>query len=225
MKPKKAHRRASTPAAARFALRTAIASASVVAEQDQATAKDVEDAVIVLQAAIRAYNVSVIPSSENPPSSGSDSSGGIVRSGNTNLKGLEVIIGGKAVELSPAFNQNTTEYRLETEAESVQLRVGAAHSGAKVLLGDEAVKPDQLIALTEGDNILRLVVQAENGATKVYQLNIHRKAKETEATKPDPKPAGLTDIGEHWAASAIEQAVQLEIVGGYPTRPSDRTVR
>ncbi|GAA0835786.1 hypothetical protein GCM10008915_22830 [Bifidobacterium pullorum subsp. gallinarum] len=210
------------PAAARSALRTAIASASVVAEQDQATAKDVEDAVIILQAAIRAYNVSVVPSSENPPSSGSDSSGGIVQSGNTNLKGLEVIIGGKAVELSPAFNQNTTEYRLETEAESVQLRVGAAHSGAKVLLGDEAVKPDQLIALTEGDNILRLVVQAENGATKVYQLNIHRKAKqETEATKPDPKPAGLTDIGEHWAASAIEQAVQLEIVGGYP----DQTFR
>lgn len=208
------------PAGARSALRDAIANASAIAQQDHATAKDVKDAMTALQAAIRAYNASVIPSSENPPSSGSgseSSGGGVPLSGNNQLKALEVIIGGVAAALTPAFNESTTEYRLETDAESVQLRVGAAHGKAAVLLEGEPLKNDQVIGLKEGDNVLKLVVRAENGATKTYQLTIHRKVKAvTEEPKPEPQSVLLTDIGGHWASSAIEQAVSLGIVGGYP---------
>ncbi|MGG3505613.1 S-layer homology domain-containing protein [Paenibacillus lautus] len=219
------------PVAARSALRAAIERASAIAQQDHATAKTVQDAIIALQAAIRTYNASVVPSTENPPSSGSESgsgsSGGYVLSGDNRLKELEVIIGDKAAELTPAFNENRTEYRLETEAESVQLRVHAAHSKATVLLGEEPLKKDQVIELKEGDNLLKLVIRAENGTTRTYQLTIHRKAKPgTEEPKPEPKPVMLTDIAGHWASSAIEEAVQLGIVGGYPdhTFKPDRQV-
>ncbi|MGV2787393.1 S-layer protein, partial [Clostridium perfringens] len=64
------------PVAARSALRAAIERASAIAQQDHATAKAVENAIIALQAAIRTYNASVVPSTENPPSSGSESGSG-----------------------------------------------------------------------------------------------------------------------------------------------------
>lgn len=216
------------PVAARSALLAAIERASAIAQQDHATAKTVQDAIIALQAAIRTYNASVVPSTENPPSSGSESgsgsSGGYVLSGDNRLKELEVIIGDKAAELTPAFNENRTEYRLETEAESVQLRVHAANSKATVLLGEEPLKKDQVIELKEGDNLLKLVIRAENGTTRTYQLTIHRKAKPgTEEPKPEPKPVMLTDIAGHWASSAIEEAVQLGIVGGIRIIPLNRT--
>ena len=71
------------------------------------------------------------------------------------------------------------------------------------------------------------MIRAENGTTRTYQLTIHRKAKPgTEEPKPEPKPVMLTDIAGHWASSAIEEAVQLGIVDGYPdhTFKPDRQV-
>ncbi|KOP67910.1 S-layer protein [Bacillus sp. FJAT-18019] len=214
------------PAAARSRLRAAIESARAVTEREDVTAMEVKEAISALQAAIRSYDAAVVPSPGNPalpenpspPISRPDSSPiGNVLSGDSRLKLIEVLIGGTAAVLTPAFNESTTEYRLDTEAESVQLRIEAAHGKATVLLGEQPVKKDQVIELKEGDNLLKLVVRAENGTTRTYQLNIHRKAKAAEEQpKPEPKPLVFTDTAGHWASSAIEQAVELGIVDGYP---------
>lgn len=213
------------PAAARARLLAVIESARGVAEQEDASAIEVNQAISNLQSAINSYNAAVVPTPGNPSlpdnpspsSSGSAPSGNTVPSGSSSLKQLQVMIGGTAAELTPPFNENITEYKLETEAESVQLRFEAAFGEVTVLLNDKPVEKDQVIELKEGDNLVKLVVRAKNGTTRTYQLNIHRKAKAAEEQpKPEPKPLVFTDTAGHWASSAIKQAVELGIVDGYP---------
>lgn len=213
------------PAAARSRLQDVIESARRVAEQEDATEMEVHQAISHLQSAISSYNAAVVSSPENPslpdnpspPSSGSASSGNTVPSGSSSLKQLQVMIGGIAAELTPPFHENITEYSLETEAESVQLRFEAAQGKVTVFQDDKPLEQDQVIELKEGDNLLELVVQAENGSTRTYQLNIHRQAKTAEEQpQPEPKPLVFTDTAGHWASSAIQQAGLLGMVDGYP---------
>ncbi|GAE05115.1 S-layer homology domain-containing protein [Paenibacillus sp. JCM 10914] len=206
------------PAVARTQFRSAIALAVSVANQADATADEVESAQLALEAAIRTYAASVMPYPVDPPSTNPPAMETDFRSGNAGLKSLEIVIDGVIAALTPAFSEQITSYRLATESSSIKLRFDVAHNGAKVMLGNEVLNPDREIALKEGDNVLELVIIAENGNKKSYTLTIHRKAKEdTEGQKPEPQPVPeLEDIKGHWATTAIEEALTLGIVNGYP---------
>lgn len=81
---------------------------------------------------------------------------------NNYLKSLSV----EGAELSPAFNKETLEYTVELEPETTNIKVNAAKEDGKASItgtGD--------IAVSEGDNNIKITVTAENGNERVYVIN------------------------------------------------------
>ncbi|MDD4795683.1 MAG: cohesin domain-containing protein [Bacilli bacterium] len=87
----------------------------------------------------------------------------IVYSSNNNLSSLEI----EGIEISPVFNKNTLEYKAVAKpgTEEIVINAKAADSKAKVVGAGKA-------EVAEGENVLPLVVKAENGATKTYTINL-----------------------------------------------------
>ena len=81
---------------------------------------------------------------------------------NNNLKSLSV----EGHELSPTFDKDTLEYSLELEngTESIEVKATKEDSTA-------SIKGTGVINLTEGDNLIEIVVTAQNGSTKTYKIN------------------------------------------------------
>ncbi|WP_088546942.1 S-layer homology domain-containing protein [Paenibacillus aquistagni] len=144
-------------------------------------------------------------------SGGSGSQGGYVLSSNADLEELHVWDEDKRLELSPSFAADTTSYTARTQAEQVRIAVKPARSAAKVLLNGKVITDSTMAHLEEGDNMLVLIVQAENGSKKEYTLNIHR-----EIPKPSEPTIHFTDIAGHWAKSDIKRAAAKGFVSGYP---------
>lgn len=130
---------------------------------------------------------------------------------NADLEELHVWDEDKRLELSPSFAADTTSYTARTQAEQVRIAVKPARSAAKVLLNGKVITDSTMAHLEEGDNMLVLIVQAENGSKKEYTLNIHR-----EIPKPSEPTIHFTDIAGHWAKSDIKRAAAKGFVSGYP---------
>jgi len=68
--------------------------------------------------------------------------------------------------ISPAFNKDTLEYSVELEPETTNIKVNATKEDSKASvsgIGD--------IAVSEGDNQIKVTVTAENGSQRVYTIN------------------------------------------------------
>lgn len=140
-------------------------------------------------------------------------------SDNAELKTLEIWAAGNSVPLTPTFIANTLSYTAETEAEQVELKAFPEHKSAKVTWQDQALVDGITIDLQVGENVLELIVQAEDGTKKIYTVTIQRAAV-CEAT--------FSDISGHWARSSIEEATAKCIVRGYPDgtfRPNNPVTR
>ncbi|WP_074048610.1 S-layer homology domain-containing protein [Paenibacillus ihumii] len=146
---------------------------------------------------------------------GSGSSGsGSYLSSNASLKKLEVWADGQRAALEPSFTANTLSYTVRTEAKHIEVKASAEHSAAKVIWRNQALGNGIKIDLQEGENVISLQVQAEDGTRKTYTLSIVREL--PPLAEPEMSVISFTDIAEHWAEGYIRNAAVKGIVTGYP---------
>lgn len=87
-------------------------------------------------------------------------------SSNNNLSSLSI----DGVTLNPEFNKDTTEYSVELEAETKNIKINAsAEDDSSSITGAGDVQ------VSDGMNKIEVVVTAENGSTKTYVINANVK--------------------------------------------------
>lgn len=114
-------------------------------------------------------------------------------SSNNQLKDLVIKDGDTKLALDPEFNEDTMDYVLEVDENTNSIDVGAqpADNNSKIIsgTGSHELKP--------GENIIKIVVEAEDGTQKTYTVVVTKKVKDTEENpggetpgneKPKPKP-------------------------------------
>ncbi len=84
-----------------------------------------------------------------------------VKANNNNLKSIEI----EGKELEPAFEKNITEYYLVVDLDVDELEVVATAEHVK-----STVEITGNTDLVEGENIITIIVTAENGDTKEYKI-------------------------------------------------------
>lgn len=97
-------------------------------------------------------------------------------SSDNNLASLEV----EGYTLSPEFNKNTTNYKVEVDSDTTSVNVKAMANDSKARvsgIGD--------IEVGEGANTINVVVEAENGSTKTYTIVVNVKEKDPINVKVD----------------------------------------
>ncbi|XID94887.1 S-layer homology domain-containing protein [Paenibacillaceae bacterium WGS1546] len=158
--------------------------------------------------------------------------GGWSLSGNASLKILEAWADGTLVALTPSFAADTYAYMVRTDAKQIEIKAAAEHPAAKVTWKDQTLGDGILIDLSEGDNVIPLTVQAEDGSRKTYTLTIERvttqPAEPIEPAEPDKPTISFADIAGHWAEGDIKRAAAAGIVNGYPDgtfKPNDPVTR
>ncbi|MFD0712155.1 S-layer homology domain-containing protein [Paenibacillus sp. GCM10027626] len=165
-------------------------------------------------------------SSSGGNDSGGNWGGGWYLSNNASLKALEIWTAGKRVSLTPSFSANSYSYKAETEAERIEVKVTADHAASKVTWQGKALGDVIQVDLQEGENVISLIVQAEDGSRKTYTLTVNRVMPKPE--EPESPVLSFTDIAGHWAESGIKSAAAKGIVSGYPDgafKPNDPVTR
>ncbi|MFD0712153.1 S-layer homology domain-containing protein [Paenibacillus sp. GCM10027626] len=165
-------------------------------------------------------------SSSGGNDSGGNWGGGWYLSNNASLKALEIWTAGKRVSLTPSFSANSYSYKAETEAERIEVKVTADHAASKVTWQGKALGDGIQVDLQEGENVISLIVQAEDGSRKTYTLTVNRVMPKPE--EPESPVLSFTDIAGHWAESGIKSAAAKGIVSGYPDgafKPNDPVTR
>ena len=121
-------------------------------------------------------------------------------SDNANLKSLSV----DGFELTPAFSVNTLEYSLTVENNVTSVNVNAVKADANA-----SVSGSGAIELSEGLNVVTIVVTAQKGNQKKYIINIERKELDPINVSVDNKAftvvrkADLLEIPTYYEATAI----------------------
>lgn len=114
-------------------------------------------------------------------------------SSNNQLKELIIKNGDTKLELNPKFNEDTLDYKLEVGENTNTIDISALpvdeHSKVISGTGSHELKP--------GENIIKIVVEAEDGTQKTYTVVVTKKDKDKEENpggeKPDPKPEEKPD--------------------------------
>lgn len=114
-------------------------------------------------------------------------------SSNNQLKELIIKDGDTKLELNPKFNEDTLDYKLEVGENTNTIDISALpvdeHSKVISGTGSHELKP--------GENIIEIVVEAEDGTQKTYTVVVTKKDKDKEENpggeKPDPKPEEKPD--------------------------------
>lgn len=141
----------------------------------------------------------------------------VYHSDNADLKRLTVTADGVEEELAPLFAAETVAYKLETDAERIDIRVVKSHGGSTVALNEELLPASGIwtLSLAGGENMFDIKVTAENGKTKTYRLTIVRLAKEAQPpVSAGPAACDFRDIGGHWAKVPICEAAEQGLVEG-----------
>ena len=101
------------------------------------------------------------------------------------LTGLKLSVGG----LTPEFDKDTTAYTMSVENSVKSLTVTPSGSDVEILVNGKQVesgKSSEEIALIEGENVIKVVVNSEDDS-KTYTITVMRKNAETKPTDPvDP---------------------------------------
>ncbi|MGG3280515.1 S-layer homology domain-containing protein [Paenibacillus solani] len=161
-----------------------------------------------------------LPPSPPPISSGSSNSGGESSGGspyvssNANLKSLEIWLDGKRISLTPSFSEDMFTYKIYTEAKQLEIKAAAAYVAANVTWKGKALSSGIVIDLAEGENVIPLIVTAEDGTRHTYTITIVRTTPEQE--EPELPFTVFTDIMGHWAEDYINRAAAKGFTSGYP---------
>lgn len=94
-----------------------------------------------------------------------------------NLKSLSI----DGLKLEPAFNKDTTDYKVTAESNTTEVKINAALSDSKASLSGTGT-----FKVTEGENKFTITVEAENGSVKKYSILVN-------VTDPNPITATIND--------------------------------
>lgn len=83
---------------------------------------------------------------------------------NNNLKSLSI----DGLKLTPEFNKNTTEYKVEATSNTERVKVNASKEDSKASVSGTGTHD-----VTEGENKIKVTVTAENGSTKTYTIIVN----------------------------------------------------
>lgn len=83
---------------------------------------------------------------------------------NNNLKSLSI----DGLKLSPEFNKNTTEYKVEASSNTEKVKINASKEDSKASVSGTGTHD-----VTEGENKIKVTVTAENGSTKTYTIIVN----------------------------------------------------
>lgn len=95
-----------------------------------------------------------------------------------NLKSLSI----DGLKLEPAFNKDTTEYKVTAESNTTEIKINATKSDSKADLSGTGT-----FKVTEGENKFTITVEAENGSVKKYNILVN-------VTDPNPITVKINDI-------------------------------
>ena len=110
-------------------------------------------------------NISSNAGSTNTPNKPTNNKPSVTKSNNNNLSSLTVNNG----ELSPSFDSLITEYTLNLPHNATSVNISASPSDSKASIEGIGEK-----SLVPGNNHIEIIVIAENGDKKTYNLNICR---------------------------------------------------
>ena len=110
----------------------------------------------------------------------------VPKSSDNNLKSLGV----SGFTISPAFNKDTTDYSLTVPFETDKVKVNYEANDGKATV--EVKGGDNLQV---GDNKVEVIVKAEDGSTKVYNINVKKEEKKEEPKKDDDATLKSLSIG------------------------------
>lgn len=127
------------------------------------------------------------------------------KSDDNSLASLKLSNGGKLLTLSPAFKYNVTNYTATVDYDVTSVVVDAKTSHPKATF---TVTGNGTVSLKEGENVIEIVVKAENGYKVTYGIVVTRKAKPvveenpggnqgTTETETDTDISTDTDTGEN----------------------------
>lgn len=94
-----------------------------------------------------------------------------------NLKSLSI----EGLTLEPAFNKDTTEYKVTAESNTTEIKINATKSDSKADLSGTGT-----FKVTEGENKFTITVEAENGSIKKYNIIVN-------VTDPNPITVKIND--------------------------------
>ena len=106
-----------------------------------------------------------------------------------NLKSLSI----DGLELSPAFASGTTEYTANADANTEQININAKANDSKASVSGAGAH-----AVVEGENKFSIIVTAENGSTKTYNLTVN---------VVDPNPINVTVDGVEYVVVKRESSL------------------
>ncbi|SEG75872.1 FG-GAP-like repeat-containing protein [Paenibacillus sp. UNC499MF] len=173
------------------------------------------------------------------PVSGGSSGSSPSLSAESRLQELHFTAGKKEAALTPSFQPGVSDYAVETDADRGVIRYKTMDSAARAGVNGQTAGStggEYAASLSEGVNVFKIAVQAEDGSTREYKLTVTRKAAEggtNPGTKPDagsgtgpgtppgpgtkPEPGGsrFADVSGHWAETDIGRAIALGLVDGY----------
>ncbi|EGL16471.1 MULTISPECIES: FG-GAP-like repeat-containing protein [unclassified Paenibacillus] len=181
------------------------------------------------------------------PASGGSSGSSPSLSAESRLQELRFTAGEKEAALTPGFQPGVSDYAAESETDRGVIRYKTMDSAARAAVNGQNVgsaSGEYAASLSEGVNVFKIAVQAEDGSTREYKLKVTRKAAgqggagpgtkpdsgsgtgtgtpPDPGTKPDPgaEPGAgggsrFADISGHWAEADIGRAVVLGLVDGY----------
>lgn len=96
---------------------------------------------------------------------------------NNYLKSLSVT----GYDLSPAFNKNTTEYKVNVDSNTEQVTINATKEDSRASISGTGTHD-----VSEGENKFNITVTAENGSTKTYKVIVN-------VVDPNPIKATIND--------------------------------
>ena len=123
---------------------------------------------------------------------------------NADLKNLSI----EGYEISPSFNKDTLEYKLEVENNVETIKINATKADNKATISGSGDKQ-----LTEGINKFEIIVTAEKGNKKTYIIEVNRKELNPINVKVDEKNYTIVRKADALEAPAYYTATEVEIAG------------
>lgn len=118
---------------------------------------------------------------------------------NANLKSLEV----EGFSISPSFSASTLEYTMQVEMDTEKLKVNAQAESEKA-----TVKIEGNETIVEGENIVKVIVTAEDGTTtKTYTIKVTKQEKVFGLKSLNIKD---TDISDMFKTDVYEYSINIK---------------
>ena len=118
---------------------------------------------------------------------------------NANLKSLEI----EGFSISPTFSTNTLEYTMQVEMDTEKLKINAQAESEKA-----TVKIEGNETIVEGENVVKVIVTAEDGTTtKTYTIKVTKQEKVFGLKSLNIKD---TDISDMFKTDVYEYSINIK---------------